>query len=243
MRVIPMDPTTKPPSGVLERGLYLLACFTQRNPHHHLRDLSARTGLDKATTLRALKTLVEYGYLQKNADGSYSPGPSNLRLAALFRVTSNVISRLEAPVQQISVRVGLTTSYFVRSGDQRLCLARDQARRDFKYYVEVGASVPMSEGGAAARVLEAFTGPDTELNKRTRANGFYISMGERNKHFASIGIPLFESDGTFLGSIAITGLAVDLTTDELISFVDVVREEVAKSGFIAGILPDDFERS
>ena len=232
---------SKPPSGVLERGLYLLECFTQRNPHQHLRGLAALTGLDKATTLRALKTLVEYGYLQKNADGSYSPGPSNLRLAALFRVTSNVISRLEAPVQQISVRTGLTTSFFVRSNDQRLCLVRDQARRDFKYYVEVGASVPMSEGGAAARVLDAFTGPDTKRNKRIRADGFYISMGERNKHFASIGIPLFESDGTFLGSIAITGLAVDLTTDELTSFVDIVREEVAKSGFIGSILPDGFE--
>jgi DNA-binding IclR family transcriptional regulator len=233
---------SSPPSGVLERGLYLLECFTQRNPHQHLRDLSARTSLDKATTLRALKTLVEYGYLQKNADGSYSPGPSNLRLAALFRVTSNVISRLEAPIQQISVRTGLTTSFFVRSNDQRLCLVRDQARRDFRYYVEVGASVPMAEGGAAARILEAFTGPETDLNKRIRADGFYISMGERNKHFASIGIPLFESDGTFLGSIAITGLAVDLTRDELISFVAVVREEVVKSGFIASILPDEFEK-
>jgi DNA-binding IclR family transcriptional regulator len=235
-----MTPTSKPPSGVLERGLYLLECFTQRNPHQHLRDLSARTGLDKATTLRALKTLVEYGYLQKNADGSYSPGPSNLRLAALFRVTSNVILRLETPVQQISLRTGLTTSFFVRSNDDRLCLVRDQARRDFRYYVEVGASVPMQEGGAAAGVLKAFTGPDSARNKKTRSDGFYISMGERNKHFASIGVPLFESDGIFLGSIAITGLAADLTTEHLISFVSIVCEEVAKSGFIASILSEEF---
>ncbi|MEW5423314.1 IclR family transcriptional regulator [Amorphus sp. 3PC139-8] len=227
-----MESTRKPPTGVLERGLRLLECFTQDHPRRHLKDLSEESGLDKATALRALRTLVEHGYLQKNSDGSYSPGPANLRLSALFRATSNIITRLEAPVQQISQRTGLTTSFFVRSNDERLCLVRDQARRDFRFYVEVGASVAMREGGAAARVLEAFTGPDSELNARIRADGYYISHGERNKHFASIGISLFESDATFLGAITITGMAIDLTDEQLMSFVDIVEEEVARSGFL-----------
>lgn len=227
-----MDMPAKPPAGVLERGLRLLACFTQDHPRQQLKDLAARTGLDKATALRALKTLVEYGYLQRNADGTYSPGPANLRLAALFRATSNIISRLEGPIQQISQRTRLTSSFFVRSNDDRLCLVRDQARRDFRFYVEVGASVPMREGGAAARVLEAFTGPDNALNARIRSEGFYISHGERNKHFASIGISLFENDGSFLGAIAITGMAIDLTDEQLLSFVPIVAEETGRSGFL-----------
>jgi len=222
--------TANPPSGVLERGLHLLDCFTQDQPRLQLRELAEISGLDKATALRALKTLVEYNYLQKSADGYYSPGPMNLRLAALFRRTSNMVSRLEDPIQAISTRVNHTTSFFVRSNDDRMCLARDHAVRDFRYFIEVGASVSMKQGGAAAKVLEAFTDPENEVNARTRRNGYYISRGERNRHLASVGIPVFEGDGSFLGAIAITGMAVDLADEMLLDFARIAAEELSKVG-------------
>ena len=169
---------TKQANGVLERGLLILSCFTQRSPRLHLREVAAMTGLDKATALRALKTLTEWGYLERSADGSYSPGAANMRLAAIFRVTSSITSRLEAPIMRISEQVRQTTSFFVRSQDSRVCLARDYAYRDFRYFIEVGASVPLAEGGAAAQVLLAMTEVGAPHGKDVRENGYYISRGE-----------------------------------------------------------------
>lgn len=226
--------TSKQASGVLERGLIILSCFTQRTPRLHLREIAGITGLDKATALRALKTLTEWGYLEKSADGSYSPGAANMRLAAIFRVTSSITSRLEAPIMRISEKVRQTSSFFIRSQDSRVCLARDYAYRDFRYFIEVGASVPLAEGGAAARVLRAMTEADAPYGETIRENGYYISRGERNRHLASIAVPIFEMDGNFLGAITITGIGSDLDDETLIGFTNIVAREVATVGLTSG---------
>ncbi|MBL1437748.1 MAG: helix-turn-helix domain-containing protein [Rhodobacteraceae bacterium] len=229
-----MTEIKKNPIGVLERGLLLLSCFTQQSPRLQLRELSALSGLDKATALRALKTLVIWGYLEKSPDGAYSPGPSNLRMAAIFKTTSNFVSRLEAPIGNISRRVELTTSFFVRSNNDRVCLARDFSHQDFRYFIDVGASVPFSEGGAAAKILLAHTEPENAESAKIIEDGFYISRGELNKHFASVATPLFETDGSFLGAITITGMTVDLDDHTLKGFTKIIREEMASMGFFSG---------
>ncbi|WP_136067453.1 IclR family transcriptional regulator [Modicisalibacter radicis] len=221
----------RPPSGVLERGLSLLACFTQERPRLHLRELAELTGLDKTTSSRALKTLVDWGYLERSSDGSYSPGPANLRMASIFRTTSNFVSRVEAPIISISRQVGQTTSFFVRSGSERVCLARDHAHQDFRYFIEVGASVPLDKGGAAAQIILAYSDVDSDESVAIRKRGYYISRGERHRHFASIATPLFESDGQFLGAITITGMALDLSDEDLKAFLDIIQKEVAAAGF------------
>lgn len=229
-----MSETRKAPTGVLERGLLLLSCFSQAEPRLRLRELAAKTGLDKATTLRALKTLVAWSFLEKGLDGSYSPGPANLRLAAIFKETSNFITRLEAPIANISSTVKLTTSFFIRSNEERICLVRDNAYQDYRRFIAVGASVSLSEGGAAAEILLAFTDPDCPKYERIRRDGYYISHGDRNKQFLSIAVPLFESDGTFLGAVSITGMAGDLDDPTMIGFLDVIAKEVASAGFRSG---------
>ena len=226
-----MTETPKVPTGVLERGLLLLSCFTQAEPRLRLRELSAKTGLDKATTLRALKTLVAWSFLEKGQDGSYSPGPVNLRLAEIFKTTSNFINRLEVPIVSISKRVGQTTSFFVRSNEERICLVRDNAYRDYRRFIAVGASVALSEGGSAAQILLAYTEPDSPEYERIRRDGYYISHGDRNKQFLSIAVPLFESDGSFLGAVSVTGMKTDLDEPTLIKFSKVIAEEVKTAGF------------
>ncbi|SFJ43011.1 IclR family transcriptional regulator [Celeribacter neptunius] len=226
----------KPPSGVLDRGMLLLSLFSMERKRLQLRELAELSGLDKATALRLLKVLVKWGFLEKNGDGAYSPGPANLRLSSIFKATSNFISRIEPPVARISARVEQTTSFFIRSGNERTCLARDHAYQDFRYFIDVGGSVSLDEGGAAAQLLFAYTEAETPAYAATKARGYYISRGERNKHFASIAFPLFESDGSFLGAVTITGMAVDLDNETLISFRDIAHAEMAMAGF--EVIPD-----
>lgn len=227
-----MDTGKIPPPGVLERGLLLLSLFAMDRRKLRLKEFTDLSGLDKATTFRALKVLTEWDFLIKESDGGYIPGPANLRLAAIFKASSNFVTRLEGPISRISKRVQQTTSFFVRSGDQRICFARDHAYQDFRYYIEVGASVPLEKGGAAAGLILAYTEPDTLAYRATREIGYYISRGERNPHFAAIAVPLFESDHSFLGAVAITGMASELSDDTLTGFIKIIREEMGCSGFL-----------
>lgn len=218
-----------PPTGVLDRGLHLMNCFSLERPRLQLREISARSGLDKATTLRALKTLVAYGYLERSEDGYYWPGPATLRFAAIFRSTSNVVTRLERTVEKIALLTGQAAAFFIRSGDQRVCLIRDRQKRDFRYFVDVGASVPMSAGGAAAHVLAAYSdfALDSEKIEFVRSHNYYISRGEKNEHLVSAAVPVFEADGEFIGAAAITALRSTVADEDIFECIEVVRREIA----------------
>lgn len=217
-----------PPAGVLERGLHLLECFSLERSRMPLREIAAVSGLDKATALRALKSLVKYGFLDRSDDGFFSPGAASLRLAAIFRATSNLVTRLERPIENIALKSGHAAALFIRSGDQRVCLIRDRQKRDFRYFVEVGASVPMSEGGAAAQVLAAYTGFDLDAEKASlvRQDGFYTSRGERNEYLVSAALPVFEVDGEFVGAAAITALRSTVSEQDIANCIEIVRQEI-----------------
>jgi DNA-binding IclR family transcriptional regulator len=221
-----------PPAGVLDRGLLILSLFTMERSQMHLREISEISGLDKATTLRALKSLSNWGFLERHADGSYSPGPMNMRLAAIFKATSNLVNRIAEPLNRISDQVNQVTAFYIRTESNRLCLVRSRMNRNHSYFVDVGASVSLSHGGSAARVLLAYSEPDNQLYRTVREAGFAISRGERLRHYASISIPLFEADGIFLGAVTINALSVDVTDEDFMRFADIARTEVQRSGFV-----------
>ncbi|RWR27714.1 hypothetical protein D2T31_15890 [Sinirhodobacter populi] len=225
--------TSKPPAGVLDRGLLLLHLFTLERNRMYLRELSELSSLDKATTLRALRSLVEWGFLERSADGSYSPGAMNLRLAAIFKETSNLVTRAERPLNAISERVDKSVSLFVLAGDQRVCLGRSRKQSNHTSYVELGTSVPLSHGGSAAKILQAYTGEQTEEAAAIRACGYAVSRGERLRHFASVSLPLFEVDGNFLGAIVIAGLSAEITDQDLTDMAVIARQELSRLGFAA----------
>lgn len=103
--------------------------------------------------------------------------------------------------------------------------------QDFRYFIEVGASVPIEKGGAAAKIILSHAEEKGTTYEGIRLKGYYISRGQRHRHFASISVPLFESDGKFLGLVTITGMAIDLTDQDLESFIPIIRNEVAIAGF------------
>lgn len=227
------DPVTSPPVGVLDRGLLLLHQFTMDRNRLHLRDLAELSQLDKATTLRALRSLVQWGFLERHSDGSYSPGPMNLRLAAIYKVTSSLVVRIARPLDAIAEMTGQSAAFFVRSDRNRVCLGRSRKRAAYGYFVEVGTSVPLDHGGSAARVLMAHTAPPADEDAlAVHAKGHAISRGERLRHFASISLPVFEMDGVFLGVITIAGPAEGLSDVDLVSHADTAREELHRAGYM-----------
>ncbi|WP_338665491.1 helix-turn-helix domain-containing protein [Pararoseomonas sp. SCSIO 73927] len=198
-------PATKPPSGVLDRALLVLACLTNDRPRLHLRELAALTGLDKATLLRILGTYIAHGYLRREPDGRYAPGPAPLRLAALYAATRDITARLMPVLQAVMERTGESAAFYERDGDDRLCLCRVNAPRSLRHQVETGERLPLSAGGAAAHVLLAGTGGATPLAGELQHQGWLSTAGERDPGLASIAIPVRENDGTFLGALVVSG--------------------------------------
>lgn len=220
-----------PPSGVLERGISVLECFSEERLRLQLRELAQLTGLDKATLLRLLGVLARARMVHRFEDGSYSPGPALLHMGMLYRRTFDVGSRLQPVLREVMLQTGETVAFYVRDGDERVCLYRENSANEVRHHVEVGTRVKLSAGGSSAHVLTVFSGGTTAHAEDVLRDGYAMTREERVAQMASVALPVFEADGSFLGAIVVIGLAPRLSPAALRRAVQVARQQLAQQGF------------
>lgn len=219
------------PVGVLERGLVILECFDELHLRLQLRELAERTGLDKATLLRLLGTFARYGYVQRLEDGRYSPGPALLRLGMLYRSTFDLGARLQPVLQRVMEETGETVAFYVRDGDERTCLYRENTSREVRHHIEVGTRIPLAAGGSSAHILQVFTGGHSPQEADIKTKGYAITRTERVPEMASIAVPVFDGDGAFLGSLVVIGLASRQTKASQLAAIGIAERELKARGF------------
>ncbi len=222
-----------PPIGVLERGLAILECFQESRLRLTLRDFAELTGLDKATLLRLLAVLVNARYVQRSDTGQYTPGPAALHLGMLYRSSVDLGTRLQPVLRAVMERTGETVAFYVRSGDERVCLYREHTQSEMRPHVEPGTRLPLAAGGASAHILLYFTGGKTAQAAHIGKHGYVITRAERVAEMASIALPVFDGDGSFAGSMVVMGLASRHSREAQLAALDVMREQLALQGFSA----------
>ncbi|MEF7613552.1 IclR family transcriptional regulator [Aquincola sp. MAHUQ-54] len=220
-----------PPAGVLERGLSILQSFHEDRLRMTLRELAASTGLDKATLLRLLGVLAKARMVHRHEDGSYSLGPALLHMGLLYRNTFEVGARLQPALDEVMRQTGETVAFYIRSGDERVCLYRRNTSKEVRHHVEVGTRIPLADGGSSAHVLLAFTGGQTPHQAEIDAQGYAMTRSERVAEMASVALPVFEGDGSFLGAMVVIGLASRHDVAAQRRAAEIVREQLALQGF------------
>jgi len=233
MKEASINPTTTPtpPAGVLARGLVILECFAEDRLRLQLRELASMTGLDKATLLRLLGTFMEYGYVQRGADGRYSPGHNLLRLGALYRATFDMGQRIQPILRAIVAETHESVAFYIREGEQRVCLFRENVSRDVRYVFEVGTRVQLADGGSASHVLRAFTDGSSPRTAEVLENGYAITRAERSPELTSVSVPVSEQHGPLLGAIQITGILSRQTEEQQIHAATVAVRLLKAHGF------------
>jgi DNA-binding IclR family transcriptional regulator len=221
----------RPPSGVLERGLSILECFTEDRLRLHLRELAELTGLDKATLLRLLGVLVRGRLVHRFDNGSYAPGPALLHMGMLYRRTFDVGSRLQPALLEVMRQTGETVAFYVLDGDERVCLYRENSANEVRHHVEVGTRIALAAGGSSSHVLRYFTGRDTPQAAAIARDGFAITREERVPQIASVAVPVFDGDGAFQGALVVIGITHRQSAAAQRKAVHVAREALARQGF------------
>lgn len=220
-----------PPPGVLERGIAILECFREDRLQLSLRELAELTGLDKATLLRLLGVLQRARMVHRFDSGSYAPGPALLHMGMLYRRTFDLGARLQPLLREVMELTGETTAFYVRSGEERVCLFRENTHKEVRYHVEVGNRIRLADGGSSAHVLQAFTGGETPLRAEIDKLGYAMTRAERVPEMASVALPVFEGDGTFLGALVVIGLSTRHDVQAQRRAAEIVRERLSLQGF------------
>ncbi|MCD0504771.1 IclR family transcriptional regulator [Bordetella petrii] len=220
-----------PPAGVLERGVAILEAFNEQALRLTLTDLAERTGLDKATLLRLAGVLVRARLLHRYESGAYAPGPALLHMGMLYRRTFDLGARIQPVLRKVVQETGETVALYTRSGDDRICLYRENTTKEVRHHVEVGTRLPLAAGGSSAHVLQFFTGGATPHAKAIRAKGYAMTRSERVAEMASVALPVFDADGSFVGALVVLGLASRHNEKAQLKAVEIVRRELALQSF------------
>lgn len=189
----------------VERALTILDAFVEGGEILSLASLAQRTGLHKSTILRLAGSLQRFGYLRRDDSGHYRPGPSLWRLGNLYRRGFDLGEQIRPELRRLVEATQETASFYVKEGEERVCLYRLNSPRPIRHHLDEGVRLPIDKG-AAGRVLMAFSGVEGSLHDETRAKGHYASLGERDPMIAAIAVPVLDGKRQLRGALTLSGL-------------------------------------
>ncbi|ETR78698.1 IclR family transcriptional regulator [Afipia sp. P52-10] len=187
--------------AAVDRALSVLLAFGPGDSHLSLGDLAARTGLYKSTLLRLLVSLEAAQFITRTADGHFRLDASVLNLATIYERSFNLREFVEPELQDLMAKTAESASYYIRDGNQRLCLFRVDSKQTVRDQLSIGERLPLNRG-AAGRAFLLYEHGKPSLSASCDV---IQSLGERDPEMASIAAPVFGKNGALIGVLSIAG--------------------------------------
>lgn len=171
--------------GVLDKAVRVLDALEQEPMG--LQDLTAVTGLPRATVHRLAAALEVHGFVVRDERGRFAPGA---------RVAARSLAVAARPaLERLRDATGESAQLFVPREGLRVCVVSLESPHGLRTIVPVGAALPMDRG-SAAKVLAG--GAD----KR----GWAESVEEREPGVASVSAPVRSPrDGRLVAAVSVSG--------------------------------------
>ncbi|MBN1458998.1 MAG: IclR family transcriptional regulator [Armatimonadetes bacterium] len=258
---IPRQEADTPQGGVrtLERGLRILRCFTVAHPNWSLARLSEATELHKATTRRLVKTLEAEGFLIMDmSTGEYRLGSALLPVAYLARSNEQLVSVAHPYIARLATRTEETVGVSVWTDSGPLLIDSVPTQHFFKPQLTPGSMSP-EYGSTHAKIFLAF-GPEERLPRlfvmdrnhpvslcevtsfqekleQVRRTGIAWDFEERIRGVCAVGVPVRDSTGEVVVSMAVVVPKDRFGEAERESFAALARETAAALSAELGYRP------
>jgi DNA-binding IclR family transcriptional regulator len=203
--------------------LAVLTAFRQGDGALSLAELAERTGLVKSTIMRLAVSLQRYKLLARLPDGRYCLDAGILRLGTTYQQAFNLEDQVLPILERLAAETGETATFYVRHGEDRLCLFRVESACPIRMRIQPGDVSPM-DGSAVAQVLRRYeAGPPRD----GVGDGVVLyTSGVSDPHIAALATPVFGVGPALIGAIAIAGPTTRLTPER----AQLLKELLADSG-------------
>ena len=185
-----------------DRALTVLSAFRKGDRTLSLAELAARTGLVKSTIMRLAVSLEAHGYLARTKEGEYRLDAEVLRLGTIYTQSFRMEAHVVPVLEELVARTGETAAFYVRRGEQRLCLFRADSPHLLRMHVRVGDALPL-DNSAIAQVLRAFS-PRPLPAYGAALDLPIVTMGATDPHIGAIAMPVFGPGEDLAGALALS---------------------------------------
>ncbi|PRY14632.1 IclR family transcriptional regulator [Kineococcus rhizosphaerae] len=239
-----------PGASLVDRTVDVLAAFDPEHRVLRLADLAARTGLTPPTTLRIVRRLVERGFLQRRADGSYVVGRGAWDLGLLAPVQTDLRDVAAPFLQDLQAATRATVHLAQRDGDRVLYVDRLQGSASVPVVSRVGGRLPLHTTGVG-KVLLAHAPVEVqrqvmrELRRVTpysitspavlgrqlaqvRREGYASTNGEMDVGNASVAVPVPGPGGEVVAALGLVVVSLRRDRPRLVAALTVAAAGIAR---------------
>lgn len=222
--------------GTVSKALTLLNLFSASRPEIGLSDFARLAKRDKATALRLLTELADNGFVEQDSKSKlYRLGPALIRLANIRELTVPANRAAAQALEQLATNTNETVHLSVLNRHQLSTLSYiENSTHATRVHIDPAELLPLHATGSGLAVL-AFSDPElvndvltddldtwttaTHTNAGTLRDilttisrtGFGISDQGFEKDVYGIAAPLFGSQGTCTGAIAVAAPTTRMT--------------------------------
>lgn len=233
----------------LQRGLAMLELLAERPSGATLREITDHLGVPGASGLRIARTLVELGYLTREADSKRFFLTNSFLLLGQPRTTSRGLTECAiTAMRRIRQTTGETTQLCCLIGTEMVILEQLLSTHPFKYSADLGARCPCYSC-APGKALVAFLPnieQDETINRiqfkrftentitskralrqeldRIRERGFAVDRAEGLAGIHCVAAPILDRHQSPVGAITIAGPSSRIPEDEFETLGQIVRE-------------------
>jgi DNA-binding IclR family transcriptional regulator len=226
-------------SKVIEKGLRILTLFTPEATSLSLKDITLKTGINPASTFRFVETLIQLGYLKKDARTKLIKlGPMALAFSQNVIGSFDLLQTIKPYIDEAFEKFNITIDSGVFEDGKPVILYRREAKDTLVFKMPLAASGIMHCAAlgkaylaslpeeALSRALDGMTftrrTPHTLTSRsalmadlrKTRERGYSINNEEFVVGLISIGAPLINRDGAIIAAVSFDVSTVQFTVEE-----------------------------
>lgn len=236
----------------MRRALGILDAFTFEKSQLSMAQICEIVKLPRPTVTRLLTTLIDEGFVVRNANRKYSLGVKLCRLGAIAQ-RSRELKEVALPVlREMRDRLGETAYIDVVEGVERHCILSVEGNQAIRIIVPVGQRSPM-HAGADGKVLLAYQPEEviqelirnnyltaktehtiTDLQQlklelqKIREQGFAVSHGEWVKGSVAISAPIVDESGLVVAGLSISVPDYRTTEQVIATYIRAVCDAAAQ---------------
>lgn len=232
----------------VERALSVLLYVCQSETSKGLTEISRATNLDKATTLRLIKTLADADMVcHEPGTRRYQQGPG------IYNFWPSEMRKICRPsMQTLLDQVNETICVIALRGNKRICIDSLEPDRELRIVAPIGRELPVFVG-ASGRIFMAYKSEkqrqsildgtklrvdtlDVELDKEiyleqleeVREAGCAHNVGEVADGTSTIAAPIFDSLGNTAAALVVRGPSTRMSEDVIDGMAKLVKTAAGK---------------